>query len=96
MINNAQILVTVFAKTLWDDAIKISSVLRAANISTELYTDPNTKLEKQLKYADKKSIPYVIVQGPDEVSKNVVQLKDMKNRTSEILTIEEVMKKLKS
>ncbi len=96
MINNAQILITIFTQTSWDEAIKLSAVLRKSNINTELYTDPTAKLEKQLKYADKKGIPYVIVQGPDEVAKGVVQLKDMKNRTNETLTIEEIIKKLKS
>jgi histidyl-tRNA synthetase len=94
IVNNAQILITIFTPSSKNDAITLSSKLRKSNISTELYTDPNAKLEKQLKYADKKGIPYVIVQGPDEVSKNVVQLKDMKSRTSETLTIKEVMDKL--
>ena len=94
--NNAQVLITILTPSLQDDAIQISADLRKENIDTELYTDPNTKLEKQLKYADRKGIPYVILQGPDELSKNVVQLKNMKTGKSDILTIEEVMKKLKT
>ncbi len=90
------ILVTIFAPELFAKQVEISKFLRENGFIVELYPDPNVKLEKQLKYADKKGIPYVIVQGPDEVTKNVVQLKDMKMRTNETLTIEEVIKKLKS
>lgn len=94
--NTSQVLVTIFTHPSWENAIQLSAQLRTEGIATELYPDPTVKLEKQLKYADKKGIPYVIVQGPDEVSKNVIQLKDMKNRTSETITIEEVIRKLTS
>ena len=96
LLDKTQIVVTVFNPELWSTAIQTSAQLRNAGISTELFPDPEVKLEKQLKYADKKGIPYVIVQGPDEKSKNVVQLKDMKKRISETLTIEEVLMRLKS
>jgi histidyl-tRNA synthetase len=93
--NNSRttILVTVFDEALRVTSGEIASQLRTAGVNTDLYLEP-AKLEKQLKYADKKNIPYVIVQGPDELSKGVVQLKDMKNRTSEALTVNEVITKL--
>ncbi len=92
--NNTQILVTIFASSLWNDAIKTSSKLRKSNIYTELYTDPNAKLEKQLKYADKKGIPYVVIQGPDEVSRGVVKLKTMATKEQVEMTIEQLIDKL--
>jgi histidyl-tRNA synthetase len=87
------VLVTVFDEASRLTSGEIASQLRTAGMNTDLYLEP-AKLEKQLKYADKKNIPYVIVQGPDEVSKGVVQLKDMKNRTNELLTMNEVISKL--
>jgi len=89
------VFITIFSPDLFEQQVQISKQLRENGIIVELNPDPTAKLEKQLKYADRKNIPYVIVQGPDEVSKNVVQLKDMKNRTSETLTINEVITKLK-
>ena len=90
-----QVLVTIFSEDLRGESLQVASALRKKTVAVDVYPTID-KLEKQLKYADKKEIPYVIIQGPDEVAKNVVQLKDMKNRTSETMTIEEAIKKLKS
>ena len=89
-----KVLVTIFEKTLLNQSQKITQYLRKNKINTDLYSDPNLKLDKQLKYADRKNIPYVIIIGPEEVSKNVVKLKDMKTGEQEELKIEEVIKKL--
>lgn len=89
----ATILVTVFDESTRITSGEIAAKLRTAEINTDLYLEPG-KLEKQLKYADKKKIPYVIVQGPDEKSNDVVQLKNMKTRENTILSIDEVIKKL--
>ena len=90
----AKILVTVFEKDLFNDSLLIANQLRGNNISTILYPMINEKLDKQLKYANKKNIPYVIIAGPEEVKKNIVKLKDMKTGDQKELTIEEVAKKL--
>ena len=66
--------------------------LRSEGIATEIYLQPDAKLEKQLKYADKKGIPYVIIQGPDEITGNVIKVKDMKNNQQEIVSIEAAAK----
>lgn len=73
-------LVTVFSSDFQGAAVVIASKLRKADINTELYPDSSIKLDKQLKYADKKCIPFVIIQGPDEVSKSTVMLKNMKTK----------------
>ncbi len=88
-----QILVTVFGKTFTKNSEEITTRLRGAGVNAETYLEP-TKLEKQLKYADRKGIPYVVIQGPEEITKGVVKLKDMKAQTQEELTIAAVMQKL--
>src|SRR6185503_19286493 len=65
----AQVLVTVFSPELIENSVEVSSSLRSNNISTELYLDQDAKLEKQLKYADLKGIPYVVIIGPEEAEK---------------------------
>lgn len=90
----AQVLVTVFSPDVLADSITVTKQLRQGKVHAELYTDPNTKLDKQLKYADRKGIPYVIIQGPEEMAKGVVKLKDMKAKTQEELTIEAAIKQL--
>lgn len=89
-------LVTVFSPDLIGASLDLTSYLRKNNIATEVYLDPNAKLEKQLKYADQKGIPYAVIVGPDEVKSNQVVLKDLKNRTQEKLNLDKLTLKLKS
>lgn len=91
----ATLLVTVFDESARLASGEIATKLRAAGVNTDLYLEP-AKLEKQLKYADKKKIPYVIVQGPDEQANDMVQLKNMKTRENIITTIDQVITSLKS
>jgi histidyl-tRNA synthetase len=85
------ILVTIFSLELKKQSIALSSQLRSSNINTELYLDEHAKVEKQLKYANQKGIPYVAIIGPDEAAKNIVQLKNMETRVQKEVTVEELI-----
>ena len=89
--SQTKVLVTIFSPELEEKSIKIADKLRRAGIAAELYLDPEKKLDKQLKYADKKNIPYAIIVGPDEVAKNVVILKNLAKRTQKTLTFSKVI-----
>ena len=91
IISSAKVLVTIFTKDLEQKSIEICSKLRSNNINTELWLDPESKLDKQLKYADQKQIPYVIIIGPNEAQENKVTLKDLKNKTQKTLTLDKVI-----
>ena len=86
----ASVLVTIFGLEYADNSITIANKLRENGISTELWLDANTKMEKQLKYANQKAIPYVIIAGPTEKEKNVVTVKDMKKREQRQVNIDEL------
>ncbi|MEK7597698.1 MAG: histidine--tRNA ligase [Patescibacteria group bacterium] len=88
-----QVLVTVFNKDLLGNSLNIACELRKNKITTEVYP-AEEKIDKQLKYADKKNIPYVIIIGPEEVEKGIVVLKNMKTGKQQTLTIEELVKQL--
>lgn len=88
-----QILVTVFSETQLPEMLTLTSRLRNEGLNTEI-TLGGGKLDKQLKFADRKGIPYVIIQGPEEAARNVVKLKSMQKKEQEELTIEEVIDKL--
>lgn len=92
--NNTQVLVTIFSSKLLDDSVEIAYKLRAGGISTELYLDPDTKMEKQLKYADQKKIPYAVIIGANEAKNNQATLKDLKDRKQVTLPVAEIIKKL--
>ena len=63
------VLMTIFSENSLPASQTITQTLRASGVNTDLYPDPTVKLEKQLKYADRKGIPYVVIQGPEEVAK---------------------------
>lgn len=75
-------------------ALKLVGQLRKESVATEIYLDQRAKLDKQLKYADQKGIPYAVIIGPEEAQSGQVVLKDLKNRTQEKLSPEELLKKL--
>ncbi len=76
-------------------ALKLTGQLRQASIATEIYLDQNARLDKQLKYADQKGIPYAVIIGPEEAESGQVVLKDLKNRTQEKLSTEELLLRLR-
>jgi len=75
---------------------EITSLLRANNIPTELYLGKEKGMGGQLKYAEKLEVQYAIIAGMTEVEKNVVQLKDIMNRTQEEVDKSDLVGKIKS
>lgn len=91
----AQVLVTAFSPELLEESIKLTSILRSIEVNTDLYPDPEAKLDKQLKYADRKGISYAIIIGPDEVKNKQVTIKNLKTGEQQTLKVEELKKYLK-
>jgi len=92
---STQVLVTVFGPRYIDEALYVTTKLREAGVNTEVTLAGDAKLDKQLKYADTKGIPYVVIQGPDEIAKSIVLLKQMRTQVQEALTLEDLVLKLK-
>ncbi|MCF6404003.1 histidine--tRNA ligase [Chitinophaga filiformis] len=63
-------------------AFKLLMQLRNKGISSELYHEAS-KMDKQMKYANKRNIPYVIIMGESEVQEQVVSIKNMVTGTQE-------------
>lgn len=88
-----QVLVTVFSPELRKEAQAIAMTIRSAGIDADLYPAAE-KLDKQLKYADRTGIPYVVIQGPEEIKKGTLKLKNMKTKEQTELTIKELPEKI--
>ncbi|MDO8497606.1 MAG: His/Gly/Thr/Pro-type tRNA ligase C-terminal domain-containing protein, partial [bacterium] len=88
------ILVTIFSSDLLELSFKTANSLRSQGINTLIYPDENAKLDKQLKYANKKQIPYVVIIGPEEKANNKVKLKNMKTGEQKEITVVEIAKSL--
>ena len=91
---SAKILVTIFEGVNFARILEITKKLRSKNINTELATEAKVNLDKQLKYADKKGIPFVLIIGPDEVKADKVTLKDMKTGDQQTITLDQAIQKL--
>lgn len=74
---NSQVLVTYFDPETLEDSLKILGDVQKSGLSAEVYFEPD-KIAKQLKYADKKNIPFVVMCGSDEKAQNEVTVKMMK------------------
>jgi len=71
------VVVTVFDKDRVADYQAMVAQLRNAGIRTELYLGNPKNIGNQLKYADKRNAPCVIIQGGDEKAKGEVTIKDL-------------------
>ncbi len=87
----AKVLVTVFSPELMRDSYELAAKLRTRKINTELYLENDTKMEKQIKYALKKNIPYLLILGPEEKEKGLVTLKALQTKEQKTVTLNEVI-----
>ena len=71
------VVVTVFDRDRVADYQKMVAALRNANIRAELYLGNPKNMGNQLKYADRRNSPCVIIQGSDEKARGEVQIKDL-------------------
>ena len=70
------VVVTILDQDRIADYQRMVSKLRAANIRAELYLGSG-KMGPQMKYADKRGAPCVVIQGGDEKARGEVQIKDL-------------------
>jgi histidyl-tRNA synthetase len=76
-ISKTQVLIINFGETEEKYCLRLAVQLRNSGISTEVYPDQG-KLKKQMKYADQKQIPYVVLAGENEIASGQVTVKNMK------------------
>jgi histidyl-tRNA synthetase len=88
--STSQVLITLFDDSGKESAFNLFNQLLQKGIRSEVYFQAS-KLGKQFKYADKKSIPYVIVQGPDEREKGEVNVKDMKTGKETAVSVDSLV-----
>ncbi len=67
--------------------------LRRKGINTEIYPD-SAKIQKQMKYADQRGIPVVIIAGEDEKNNNTFTVKWMKEGRQENISAEELLNRI--
>ena len=93
--SETQILFATFGTDELRYALRWVKALREAGITTEIFPEP-TKMKKQMGYADSKHIPFVAIVGGDEMAQNKVMLKNMASGEQRLVSLEELLKALKS
>ena len=92
--NSVKVLLLNLGASFSYDLIEIANFLRLNKVNAEFYPD-SISLKKQLNYANKNGIPFVLFYGDEEKEKNCYKLKDMKTGNQETLSREKLLKTLR-
>lgn len=74
--------------------LKAVRELRDAGIAAEIYPD-TAKMKKQMNYANRREIPFVVLAGEEEMNNKVYGLKDMVTGDQEKISLEALIERLK-
>ena len=75
-------------------SLKAISQLRQNGIKVEMYPDAS-KMAKQFQFAEKKGIQFAVLFGEEEIKQNQYKIKDLVSGVQQIVSIEELVEKLK-
>lgn len=93
MSESTKVIFLNFGKNEEKYCLKYLDQVRKHGINAEIYPDA-AKIQKQMKYADQRNIPIVVIAGEQEVSENKFTVKWMKEGRQEIVNAEEINAKL--
>ncbi len=74
--------------------LKAVQKLRDAGIAAEIYPDA-AKMKKQMNYANRREIPFVVLAGEEEINNQVYGLKNMLTGDQEKISLDAMIQKLK-
>ena len=75
--SSVDVLVSLMDDSGLDAALALSQKLRAAGLNVETQLEPR-KLAKQMQYADRAGIRFVVIRGEDEAARGMVAVKDLR------------------
>ena len=87
---NTKVLIINFGEENEEFALNAISQLRKAKISSELYPD-SAKMKKQMSYADKNQVPFVVIAGKQEIEENKVTIKEMHSGEQQVCSVIELV-----
>ena len=71
--------------------LPVLAELRRAGINAEIFPD-STKMQKQMNYANKKEIPFVVLAGESEIQAQIFTLKNMETGEQKSVSAEDLIK----
>jgi len=93
--NTTQVLLVNFGEEEAKHSLTLLEKIQQQGIRAELYPDAD-KLKKQMKYADQKNIPLVLLIGAEEIKTGLYNLKHMKTGTQEQVTIDQLIQTIQT
>lgn len=91
--SSTKVLLLNFDEKSFKASLEVLASLRSKNIKSEIYPDA-VKIKKQMNYANKKSVPFVLMIGEDELNEGKFQLKDMTTGEQKKLALGELIEYL--
>ena len=91
----SRVLVTLFSDELYAQTLAFASRLRSEGINAEQVLVAG-KLGKQIRYADRKGIPFVTIMGPDELEAGQVVVKNLATGEQWQLSEQEAIERLRA
>ena len=88
----AQVLFINFGAESLPYCIGCAARLRAAGVSTLIYPDP-AKMKKQMDYANRCHVPYVVFVGENEIASQSITVKNMATGEQQGMTVEDLLAK---
>jgi histidyl-tRNA synthetase len=88
--SSTKVMISNFDQEAFAYGLSVLPKLREAGINAEVYPDP-VKLKKQLDYADRKNISFVVLIGSDEIHSGLLTLKNMKTGGQQKVSLEEII-----
>ncbi len=89
-----KVLLIAFDQATHDFAFEQLTQLRQAAINADLYPEP-AKMKKQMKYANSRKVPYVVLIGSQEMESGQLSLKNMETGEQDSKTLKEIIDILK-
>ena len=91
----AEVLVVLFSEESAPASFSAASGLRHEGINTMVYPKA-AKVKKQLQFAQKSGIPYVVVIGDEELNKGTVQFRDMDAGSQDEISLSDAVTRIKN
>ncbi|TJY35861.1 histidine--tRNA ligase [Pontimicrobium aquaticum] len=92
--NKVDVLFINFGETEALFGLKAIKALRGYGVNAELYPD-TAKMKKQMTYANRRAIPYVVLVGEEELKNNQYTLKNMESGEQEKCSLDVLIDKVK-
>ena len=91
---STQVLFINFGEVEQDYCLSLAKQLRNHDISTEVYPSA-AKMKKQMKYANDKNIPFVVLIGSNEMDENQVTFKNMNSGEQKTCSFDDMLNEIK-